>query len=159
MVIIILQTRCQIESQVPGCIYLKSLLALFLSPTLLFIQVIHTYIHSTRLFAQSKIAVKSVLKLRTIFHMELLGEAPQLVFFCIVSCSCTWKKGEWVESAEMFKSWPQQYIYYMYCRMSKRLNFGLYFVLLNENRWVFTWTNQIHEKKLRHYSEKTHLES
>ena len=115
MVIIILQTRCQIESQVPGCIYLKSLLALFLSPTLLFIQVIHTYIHSTRLFAQSKIAVKSVLKLRTIFHMELLGEAPQLVFFCIVSCSCTWKRGEWVESAEMFKSWPQQYIYYMYC--------------------------------------------
>ena len=75
----------------------------------------YTYIHSTRLFAQSKIAVKSVLKLRTIFHMELLGEAPQLVFFCIVSCSCTWKRGEWVESAEMFKSWPQQYIYYMYC--------------------------------------------
>ena len=93
VLIIILQTRCQIESQVPGCIYLKSLLALFLSPTLLFIQVIHTYIHSTRLFAQSKIAVKSVLELRTIFHMELLEEAPQLVFFCIVSCSCTWKRG------------------------------------------------------------------
>ena len=53
----------------------------------------YTYIHSTRLFAQSKIAVKSVLELRTIFHMELLEEAPQLVFFCIVSCSCTWKRG------------------------------------------------------------------
>ena len=114
VLIIILQTRCQIESQVPGCIYLKSLLALFFI-TNSSIYTSYTYIHSTRLFAQSKIAVKSVLKLRTIFHMELLGEAPQLVFFCIVSCSCTWKRGEWVESAEMFKSWPQQYIYYMYC--------------------------------------------
>ena len=115
MVIIILQTRCQIESQVPGCIYLKSLLACSFFITNSSIYTSYTYIHSTRLFAQSKIAVKSVLKLRTIFHMELLGEAPQLVFFCIVSCSCTWKRGEWVESAEMFKSWPQQYIYYMYC--------------------------------------------